>query len=330
MRIQTIHISSIYHFQITLFGESAGAQSAALHYVTEDMQSYFQQVIIQSTPMALPFRTYNEYVTPGVLLAEELHCTYGDIACFRAASVDNIINAQKIVNNKVTSFEPLLFFEPWVPVIDNVIVHGQPYQLIQNVSFPLKPLIIGTVKDEGYFFIYKVWNQPVSPTLYMELGLVIFREKALKILERYPPVGLGDQRPMLSQITNQWVFACPTRIFARKAANYSYVFGYPLHSNTSQNGTFCSGYVCHADELPYLFESWWASFTDAGRRVSQSIASYWTNFAKTQNPNQPSNVPISWPKTTNANEEYMYFQDPLEIRENYLKDDCDFWDQIGY
>jgi len=26
----------------------------------------------------------------------------------------------------------------------------------------------------------------------------------------------------------------------------------------------------------------------------------------------------------------MYVQDPLEVRENYLKDDCDFWDEIGY
>jgi hypothetical protein len=26
----------------------------------------------------------------------------------------------------------------------------------------------------------------------------------------------------------------------------------------------------------------------------------------------------------------MYFHDPLEVGENYLKDDCDFWDEIGY
>jgi carboxylesterase type B len=294
------------------------------------MQSFFQQAIIQSTPVAIPFRTYAEYITPGVLLAEELHCTFSDIACFRAASVDNITNAQKIVNTKITSFEALLFFEPWVPVIDDIIVRGQLYQTVQNLSFPLKPLIIGTVNDEGFLFIYKKWDQPVSPTLYLEIGLAIFREKSLKIFERYPPVGQGDQRPLLSRIATEWVFACPTRLFARKTAMYSYVFGYPLHSNTSQNGTFCSGYVCHGDELPYVFESRWINFTDAARHVSQSIASYWTNFAKTQDPNEPLHAPISWPKVTNGNETYMYFQDPLEIRENYLKDDCDFWDQIGY
>lgn len=294
------------------------------------MQSFFQQAIIQSAPMAIPFRTYSEFITPFTLLAEELHCPFNDIACFRASSVDNITNAQKIVNTKITSFEALLFFEPWVPVIDNIIVHGQLYQTVQNLSFPLKPLITGTVNDEGVYFIYKQWDKPVSPILYAEIGLAIFREKALKVGERYPPVLGQDQRPLLSKIATQWVFACPTRIFARKASTYSYLFGYPLISDEKQNKSICYEHVCHGDELPFLFESRWLNFTDAGRRVSQSMATYWTNFAKTQNPNQPLQVPILWPKVINSNESYIYFQDPLEVRENYLKDECDFWDEIGY
>ncbi|CAF4411213.1 unnamed protein product, partial [Adineta steineri] len=127
------------------------------------MQSFFQQAIIQSAPMAIPFRTYEEYLTPGILLAEQLHCNYNDIACFRAASVNNITTAQKIVNTKITSLEVLLFFEPWVPVIDNALVHGQLYETVRNVSFPLKPLITGTVNDEGLFFIYHQWDKPISP-----------------------------------------------------------------------------------------------------------------------------------------------------------------------
>ncbi|CAF2651667.1 unnamed protein product [Rotaria sp. Silwood2] len=316
--------------EITLFGQSAGAQSVALHYVARDMQSFFQRVIIQSAPMAIPFRTYAQYITPGVFLAEQLHCSFNDIACFRAATVDNITAAQEIVNGKITSLEVLLLFEPWVPVIDNIIVHGQLYETIQNLSFPIKPLIMGTVTDEGLVFIYNKWNQPILPKLYAEIAFAFFRGKALKVLERYPPVGEGDQRSLLSQIATQWVFACPTRIFARKAALYSYVFGYPLNSDKKKNEDICNGHVCHGDELSYLFESNWINFTDAGQRVSQSIANYWTNFAKTQNPNQPLSVPIQWPIGNNTYEKYMYFQDPLQVKDNYLEDDCDFWDQIGY
>lgn len=39
-----------------MYGESAGAQSAALHYITPEMQSFFQAAIIQSAPMTIPFR----------------------------------------------------------------------------------------------------------------------------------------------------------------------------------------------------------------------------------------------------------------------------------
>jgi carboxylesterase type B len=60
------------------------------------------------------------------------------------------------------------------------------------------------------------------------------------------------------------------------------------------------------------------------------MATYWTNFAKSQDPNEPLRAPLSWPKVTTGNETYMYIQDPLQTGENYLKNDCDFWDEIGY
>jgi carboxylesterase type B len=141
---------------------------------------------------------------------------------------------------------------------------------------------------------------------------------------------VSDERPLLGRIATQWVFTCSNRVFARKAASYSYVFGYPLDFDGWGNETFCNGHVCHGSELPFVFESTWVNFTDAGRRVSQSMATYWTNFAKSQDPNEPARVTTPWPRVTTGNEKYMYFQDPLQVQENYLKKECDFWDEIGY
>ncbi|CAF2623702.1 unnamed protein product [Rotaria sp. Silwood2] len=45
--------------EITLFGQSAGVQSTALHYETDEMQPFFQRAIIQSAPTTVPFR-YND------------------------------------------------------------------------------------------------------------------------------------------------------------------------------------------------------------------------------------------------------------------------------
>jgi carboxylesterase type B len=105
------------------------------------------------------------------------------------------------------------------------------------------------------------------------------------------------------------------RGFARNAASYSYAVGYPFDKENLRNSIKCSDHACHGDELPFTFESYWENFNDAGRRISQSMATYWTNSATSQD---------------RGNEKYMYIQDPLQIGENYLKNDCDFSDQIGY
>lgn len=273
-------------------------------------------------------RTYSQYITSSVLLAEQLHCAIGDIGCFRNRSMQEIINAQNAVNAKVTSLNPLFFFEPWLPVVDKIIVPDHLLNMIHNTSFPLKPLIIGTVTEECLDFVYSNRPQPITPSEYVALLLGLFGEKGLKVIEKYPPSGEGDQRPLVARGCTQWVFACSTRVFAKKAASYSYVYGYP---SDTENSLQCRGsHACHADELRFTFESYWATFSDAGRRVSQSMATFWTNFAKSTDPNQPLQVPLTWPRQAVETEAYMTIQDPLQTGQNYLKDDCDFWDEIGY
>jgi carboxylesterase type B len=259
-----------------------------------------------------------------------LGCQYQDLSCFRRATFQDIIDAQTVVNTMLTSLDFLVFFEPWVPVIDNSIVHGQLYDTVKNLSFPLKPLMIGTVSEDALFFIYTGWKKPVTPVQFVEAAIASFGTNALKILERYPPIESDDQRPLLTRIGTPWVFSCTNRIIARQTTAYSYVFAYPLDFDGWENSTFCNGHVCHGGDLPYLFESFWSNFTDSGRLLSSSMATYWSNFGKSMNPNLPVPLPIAWPKMSTEVEPYILFQNPIEIRTDYLKDDCDFFDKIGY
>ena len=265
-----------------------------------------------------------------MLLAEQLHCASNDIPCFRNRSSNEIVAAQVAVNNLLTSFNALFFFEQWLPVIDNVIVNGSLLDLFAKASFPLKELIIGTVADECYDFVYSMWGKPISTADYLALAAYLFKDNALKVIERYLPDPSGDQRLVVTHACTQWVFACPTRTVARKAASYSYVFSYPYDRASVRTRLGCSDHACHGDELPYAFEAFWSNLTDAGRRVSQSMATYWTNFATSQDPNEPLNVPLSWPRVTTVEEKFINLQDPLAVGQGYLKSDCDFWDEIGY
>ena len=238
--------------------------------------------------------------------------------------------AQNIINGMITSPNYLQFFEPWVPVIDKIVVRGQLINIISSASFPLKPLIIGTVTEEGRSYVYGALSQALPPSLYSFVGSTVFGSKFSEIAQRYPAQGSGDQRPLVARLVTQWVFACPTRIFAREAATYSYVFGYPLHARGIIDASFCEGHACHGYELAFLFEAFWLNVTKADRYVSQAMATYWTNYAKTGDPNRPKKAPLQWPNVTGGSENYLYIQNPLKNRNNYLQDDCDFWDKIGY
>ncbi|CAF1025471.1 unnamed protein product [Rotaria magnacalcarata] len=140
---------------------------------------------------------------------------------------------------------------------------------------------MGTLTEETVLDIYEGWHKPVYSTQYTEIIVATFNRYALKVLERFPPEGTGDQRLLLASV----------------GASYTYVFGYSLDFDGWDNLTFCNGHVCHGSELPYVFESSWVNFTDAGRQLATNIVTYWTYFGKTHDPNQPVMPSLFWPKS---------------------------------
>jgi carboxylesterase type B len=59
---------------------------------------------------------------------------------------------------------------------------------------------------------------------------------------------------------------------------------------------------------------------------------YWTNFARTGNPNKGANsVSTLWPKFDVSQLQDMKFIAPNSIVEqDFKQENCDFWDSIGY
>jgi len=79
-------------------------------------------------------------------------------------------------------------------VIDNFIVHDHLLNTMRNISFPSKLLIIGTVAEECFDFIYGTWGKPITASEYIALALLIFQENWFKIIKQYPPNASDDQR----------------------------------------------------------------------------------------------------------------------------------------
>lgn len=61
------------------------------------------------------------------------------------------------------------------------------------------------------------------------------------------------------------------------------------------------------------------------------MVDYWTNFARTGNPNQGRQVPLEWPRLQRESDLSMGFQTPsCQVHSHFRANYSDFWDSIGY
>lgn len=70
--------------QVTLFGQSAGAESIGIHLTSHVSDHLFQQAIMESNPFGLPFRTMEDAKSFGDRFAVEAGCSPDDMTCLRS------------------------------------------------------------------------------------------------------------------------------------------------------------------------------------------------------------------------------------------------------
>lgn len=82
--------------------------------------------------------------------------------------------------------------------------------------------------------------------------------------------------------------------------------------------------ACHGMELGYVFGTLSKAdgYNDLDFALSQKMMDYWTNFAKTGNPNGPGLV--DWPAYTNESDMNLEFSDTIHTNKNCFKKECDF------
>lgn len=328
-------------FQVTLSGQSAGAQSTVIHLMSKDSAQYFQQALIESSPFSLPYKTKQEAEVLGDVLAGRLNCRFGDLTCLGNKTADEVSYAQKDIRNLPTSIKLLEFFEPWGPVVDGDIVPFQPLLSIENKKFVNMPILIGTVTEETRIYVYSAWNKTLNTGEYAAALLALYPSHALASLARYPPSAASDQRDTLVQSMTDFVFTCCTRNYTRNILKFpdSKVFRYEYNHAFSFDGwgpfTMCDHHVCHGSEIPFMFQSTSAgnyTITHDELNLSNSLIHYWSNFVKNGDPNKGYPMNLTWPNySEDSGWQYLLFQTPNNILSSkYRPEFCDFWDSVGY
>ncbi len=335
--------------RVTLFGQSAGGTSTAVHLSSPVSDPLFHQAIVQSNPWTLHIKSKDEANKIGRHFSKDVGCRDGaEISCLRSKSASAVLAAMIKAGGELNLLNPLFSFYPWTPVVDNVNVMGQPLELFASGKGPQtqKNVIMGTVKDEGVIFIYQAVTKNLTEGDYKLLLDGVFHIHGPAVYAHYPDSGEGapDARNALSNLATDYIMYCSERhaLRAQAAANggraWQYVFTHVAAAGQVIWGPdykFCWDKCCHGEGLPFIFESGNVILpglmTPPEANLASQMAQYWGNFAWSGDPNVgPGKGLPNWPAYQEMSDESMIFDIPLTTQAGVRSANCDFFDKIGY
>ncbi|KAJ8046869.1 cAMP-regulated D2 protein [Holothuria leucospilota] len=339
---------------VTISGQSAGAQSAGLHLVTDRSNGLFQQLFMISNPFALPYKLPEDALKLADVFAEELGCPPLDLACLRSKdAVDVQAASERAPSTVINPREILQFFEQWNPTVGEGEYPPEPVEAFEQGKFTKVPTMAGTVTEEGRGYIYGVFSNPVPWWMYRAVVRLLVPNIGKDIIEMYPPMTLADdQREILNRLITDYIFLCSTSHVSQMMASYgvSDVYNYVNDAAFSfywqwGSGDTCYLYPCHGGDLVFIFRTAPLAnetFTPGEQDMVDAMTAYIGNFVETGNPNTPvsgeqrswqqRNLPY-WPQVYEkpGNTYTLYYSAcKNSVISGYRKEFCDFLDIYGY
>ncbi|XP_043913836.1 bile salt-activated lipase-like [Protopterus annectens] len=301
---------------ITIFGESAGGVSVSFQTLSPKNKGIIKRAISQSGVALCPWALQKNPLPWAQSVAAKIGCPVDDnaamVACLKQSDPKMITLAYGI--DLLNLEYPLLYYLGFAPVVDGDFIPDEPQKLFHNAEDI--DYIFGTNNMDGHLFAgvdIPAVNQPLHSVTEEQLhdlvkGLTLpGGEKAVEsVYALYTEH--WDSKP--SQLTmKQTVVDLETDIIflvaSLKAQNlhlqnsnggrtYSYLFSHPSRIPVYPGWTGAD----HADDIQYVFGKPFVSlmgYRPKDRDVSSYMIAYWTNFAKTGNPNLGnSKVPTEW------------------------------------
>lgn len=343
--------------RITIFGSGAGASCVNLLILSHHSEGLFHRAIAQSGTAISSWSVNYQPLKYTKILARKVGCTYAETAdlvdCLRRK------NFRELVDQDI---QPARYHIAFGPVVDGDVVPDDPEILMQQGEFLNYDILIGVNQGEGLKFVddsedndgisaaafdYTISNFVDNLYGYPE-GKDILRETIKFMYTDWADRDNGDMRrkTLLALFTDhQWV--APAVATAKLHAEFQspvYFYTFYHHCQTETRPEWAD--AAHGDEIPYVFgvpmigatDLFPCNFSKNDVMLSAVVMTYWTNFAKTGDPNLP--VPqdtkfihtkpnrfeeVIWTKFNSKDKQYLHIGLKPRVRDNYRANKVAFW-----
>jgi para-nitrobenzyl esterase len=307
---------------VTLFGESAGSVDATTLMASPLAANLFRRVIAESGPAfgLGPSQDLAKMEKLGVAVGTEA----GGQPRSQLTVLRNLPAAQiaRIQGNLIAS--SFKGYDPNASIVDGWVLPQSTASAFAQGKLLQVDLLAGLNAREfsafriGAAAAAKKSPQPANKPSATE-QLKQFADVARPLYGNWTNIAVATYSvqillhgaPAIDQASNDIVAACPVGAEAALTTNAGRrAFVYRFDRSVPGKGEAELG-AFHSLEVPYVFGTFqvrafgWLPFTPADHKLSQIVQSYWTNFAKTGDPNGPG-LP-HWFAWTTDKEPYLSF-----------------------
>lgn len=309
--------------RVTLFGQSAGAIDTSLLVASPLSKGLIQRSIQESGPPIRPTDTLAEAEAAGVKFAEAQKASAGAVDAIKYLRAMSGPDLQMVAEPLGGDGTPLLR-----PIIDGYLTPRYAalrYEAGEELPIPM--IVGGNAREEARGYTRERMIKEIKDNF----GTLAPQAMAFYGLDKSE---MGNEDPLngptSTQITADTRHRCGAEVESvwrstHGRVTYQFQFDPPVPGETGTR---------HQAEIPFVFGNLLTSgflsgpYTDADRKISDQIQTYWVNFATTGNPNTPNlNGLPEWPKFDPITRPYLEFttHDGPMVHQGLRREICDLY-----
>jgi para-nitrobenzyl esterase len=260
---------------VTVFGESAGAEDIGVLLASPLSEGLFARAIAESGPLRRIYPTLEEQERGCMEFAQLFGKDGGDIAGLRSVPAAEVLSA---------SFAGMSLCKPIN--LDGYVLTDQPLKAYADGRQMKVPFMLGNTLREGFV--------AMPPSTLRQTIRVEYGNLALRVLEAYGIEGsvMPPSDPVYGDTSVQYGTDQAHRCRVALTGIQHAATGQPFYQfQFARDFRGVPNRSTHTDEIPFVFG---APALELMRlngpgdvRLSEAMQRYWTNFAKTGDPNGP-------------------------------------------